>query len=188
MFIKGYEGYYSVTKKGEIISNERIITHKCGKKKLIRERVLKPSDNGNGYVSVSLRKKGMGSRMYIHRIVAKAFLEKPKDPSKKCVNHKDGNKSNNNVENLEWVTYSENELHSYRVLGKDTMGKKGGGRKLSYDNVKYILDNTECITVRQMSIYLNVSTTTVISVIKGKSYKDIIKTVTELRIKKEELI
>ncbi len=187
MFIKGYEGYYSVTREGEVVSEKRIITYKSGKKKTINKRVLKLSDNGAGYLSVSLRKNGLGERRYIHRLVAEAFLEKPKDKEKTCVNHKDGDKSNNCVDNLEWVSYSENELHSYRVLGKDTKGKKGANRKLTKENIIYIFKNMKTRTLKQISIDLGVSPTSIRSVINGETYKNILSTVTELTIKGEAL-
>ena len=68
-----------------------------------------------------------GHSILVHRAVAKAFIPNPQ--GKPCVNHKDGNKLNNHVSNLEWVTYSENERHSYDVLGKKpnktNLGNKG---------------------------------------------------------------
>jgi hypothetical protein len=68
-----------------------------------------------------------GKVEYVHRIIAKCFI--PNIDNKKCVNHKDGNKHNNSVDNLEWVTYSENHLHAYAVLNKKTPAGKylGGG-------------------------------------------------------------
>jgi hypothetical protein len=68
--------------------------------------------NYGKYSLVSIQDKNR----LIHRLVAEAFIPNPEN--KPCVNHKDGNKQNNAVENLEWCTYSENELHSHRELGK----------------------------------------------------------------------
>lgn len=76
-------------------------------------RFLKPGINGHGYLSVVLSLNG---RMYsnsIHRLLAQEFISNPEN--KPCVNHIDGNKLNNSLDNLEWVTYSENILHAYRI-------------------------------------------------------------------------
>lgn len=72
---------------------------------------LKP----NGYIRVTLMKNGEKKHLHLHRIMALTFLEKV--DGKDFVNHKDGNKENNCIDNLEWVTKSENNIHKYRVLG-----------------------------------------------------------------------
>lgn len=78
---------------------------------------IKPFINRYGYVEYNLGTT-TGERKHIqaHRIVALLFIDNPEN--KKYVNHKDGNKNNNSVSNLEWVTASENEKHSHTVLGK----------------------------------------------------------------------
>lgn len=76
-------------------------------------RIVKPSVKENGYLTIGFRVKGKTKRKYVHRIVAEAFLENPTNAPE--VNHKDGVKTNNSVENLEWVTRSENMTHSYRL-------------------------------------------------------------------------
>lgn len=102
--IKGYEGKYKVSNKGRVKSLKRLdsINH------LIKTRILK--QGGGQYPNVVLSKNGVAKTFLIHRLVATAFIENPK--RKPCVNHIDENKSNNNVENLEWVTYSENQNHA----------------------------------------------------------------------------
>ncbi|MGE4302351.1 MAG: HNH endonuclease [Victivallaceae bacterium] len=70
--------------------------------------------NGRGYKLVSINDKTYS----VHRLIALTFISNPRGVG--FVNHKDGNKSNNCVNNLEWVSCSENELHSYRTLGKRT--------------------------------------------------------------------
>lgn len=95
--IKGYEGLYVVTSDGAVIGL------KSGKE-------LMPMKN-RGYLRVKLYKNAQPKMYLIHRLVASAFI--PNDQDKEQVNHKDGNKSNNNVSNLEWVTQSENQIHAY---------------------------------------------------------------------------
>lgn len=70
----------------------------------------------HGYLRVKLSVDGKVTRKRVHRLIAEEFLENPLN--KAYVNHKDGNKLNNHFSNLEWCTASENEYHSYRVLGK----------------------------------------------------------------------
>ena len=103
--VAGFEAYYSVSSNGAILS------HRNG-------RLRKPVRcKGNGYLMMVLDGDG-GYRKTkaIHRIVAEAFLERSSEQT--CVNHKNEIKTDNRLENLEWCTYSENELHSYRKLGK----------------------------------------------------------------------
>lgn len=84
---------------------------KCGKVRL-GSRSLKPSCNGNGYIRINRN----NTTVYIHRLVAQTYVPNPKCKSQ--VNHIDGDKSNSNVLNLEWVTPTENVRHSILVLGK----------------------------------------------------------------------
>lgn len=97
--VKGYEGLYVVTSEGSVIGL------KSGK-------TLKTSDV-RGYLRVKLYKNAQPRMFSIHRLVADAFI--PNRENKSQVNHKDGNKGNNNVENLEWATQSENQIHAYKT-------------------------------------------------------------------------
>lgn len=106
--IKNYEGYYQVSNLGNVKSLSRKIGNKYYKSKM-----LKKSDN-RGYLQVQLWKHSNMKWSLIHRLVAEAFIPNPEH--KLQVNHIDGNKSNNEVSNLEWVSRSENQLHSYHVL------------------------------------------------------------------------
>ena len=79
-------------------------------------RILKQTEKKDGYLLATLSINGKRKLMYVHRLVAIAFVPNPL--GKREVNHKDGNKSNNGVPNLEWVTSSENTHHAVNVLGK----------------------------------------------------------------------
>jgi len=118
--ILGYENLYSISKNGEVLSNN-------GKK-------LKTEITKFGYCRCALYSNGNTKRFAIHRLVAMAFIPNPEN--KPQVNHKDGNKKNNCVENLEWVTASENIFHAFKNgLRKPTDGIINGMAKLSNDDV-----------------------------------------------------
>lgn len=115
--IPNFEGHYQVSNLGRIKSlyfRNRMAT-------IYKEKILKPL-NSKGYLRVRLHECKAKNLYSIHRLAAQAFIPNPEN--KPCVNHKDGNKTNNCVDNLEWCTYSENELHSHNVLGKEPINKK----------------------------------------------------------------
>lgn len=92
------------------------------------DKVLKQGKNHRGYSQVCLTVNGQKLTKKVHRLVAEAFI--PRENGKNQVNHKDGNKANNSVANLEWCTNSENQLHAYRKLGKKSNGGGGGKTKV----------------------------------------------------------
>lgn len=93
-------------------------------------RVIKHQVSANGYVRVELWENGRGKKHLVHRLLAKAFIPNPE--AKPQVNHIDGDTQNNALENLEWVTQSENQKHAYRTgLQK---GFHVSGRPLSADH------------------------------------------------------
>ena len=114
--IPGYPTYFANT-LGEIWSKPRLVrfVSKRGREswRLTTSRRLRPNFVGKGYFQVSL---GVGHRRYVHRLVALAFHGIPAPGYE--VNHKNGVKTDNRPENLEWVTKSQNARHSTHVLGK----------------------------------------------------------------------
>lgn len=113
--IKDYEGIYQISNYGRIKSLERLILYPDKKhKKTIKNAILKSCDNGRGYKCIYLTKNGKREIKYIHRLVAEAFIENIEN--KKYVNHKDFNKSNNYVSNLEWCSQKENVNYSSKNM------------------------------------------------------------------------
>lgn len=123
--ITGYEGLYQVSSLGNVKSLDRYVKHYRGGNCFKKGATLKPSKNRKGYYLIVLAKEGISRSKSIHRIVAETFI--PNQQNKPQVNHKDGNKTNNSVQNLEWATQEENMTHAFENgLNKGSMlGKKG---------------------------------------------------------------
>jgi len=125
--VVGYEGFYEVSDEGCLRSVDREVRYKSSGTMIRRGRPMKLNTNRYGYVDVKLGKEGIETSHLMHRLVAMAFLENPE--AKPQVNHKNGNKGDNRLENLEWSTLSENRLHAYRELGSDCWLRKVGKNK-----------------------------------------------------------
>jgi hypothetical protein len=112
--VVGYEGLYAVSKTGVVVSVARVVQRVGAKGALpIKERVL-ATGTWLGYTQVNLWRDGKYKTMKVHRLVASAFIPNPEN--KRDVNHINGAKHDNRVENLEWATVIENQRHSWDVL------------------------------------------------------------------------
>jgi hypothetical protein len=107
--IEGYEQYYQISSYGRVKSKDRKVTNGLGNW-IKKSRYIKPIPNNQGYLRIQVTKDGIRERIFVHRLVAKAFIPNPE--GKPHVNHMDSNPLNNNVENLEWVTHKENMHHA----------------------------------------------------------------------------
>lgn len=127
--IKGYEGIYKISNLGNVYS-------------LKRNKLLLPKMDRYGYVSVKLYKNGNHQKYNIHRLVAISFIPNPFN--KETVNHINGIKNDNRMDNLEWATYKENTQHAIRTglfLKEKTNSKRQSHPvKLTKENVKEIRD------------------------------------------------
>lgn len=133
--IEGYEGIYQVSNLGNVKSFSRVVPRKNGKKRVIKGRELTPTLHKKGYYYVRLGAKGNQKHFYIHRLVATAFIPNPHN--KPQVNHINGNKADNNVRNLEWMTAQENITHAFNE-GLGACGDRQRQAKLNPEKVKGI--------------------------------------------------
>lgn len=125
--ITGYEGFYQVSDFGRVRSVDRNVTYKNGTVVFYNGQLIKPIKDKKGYYGVGLSKGGLWKRVKVHRLVAKEFI--PNLNNLPQVNHKDENKSNNKVDNLEWCTNEYNrgygsskDRQKRAVLQFDTKG------------------------------------------------------------------
>lgn len=102
----GTDGAYQISNAGRVRSVDRFVNAAKGSKRMVRGRIIKPHTLKSGYVVVHMSKR----TAYIHRLVAQAFIPNP--DSLPCVDHIDGNKGNNRVENLRWCTNKENTIYA----------------------------------------------------------------------------
>lgn len=102
-FIKGFEGFYQVSNFGNVSSIDRYVMSKCGSYRLSKGIVMKQyKDKKDGYLHINLRNGKLNKVYQVHRLVAEAFIPNPDNLPQ--VNHKDEDKTNNHVDNLEWCS------------------------------------------------------------------------------------
>lgn len=136
--IPHFPGYQAST-EGRIRSVDRMIQRRRDKTPFLRRgQVLRPIDNGHGYKSVNILKDTdkKRRRYYIHRLVLETFSDGHEE-YQTDVNHKDGNKGNNRLENLEWCTRTENNYHAYNT-GLHVCGESHPQAKYSADLIEEI--------------------------------------------------
>ena len=130
--VPNYEGLYMVSDKGRIKSIDRIIVRSNGRPYIYKGKIL-PGRIMFGYQIVQLCNLGNEKQFRVHRLVGIAFIPNPEN--KPEINHKDGIKSNNWTDNLEWNTPSENIIHSFKYLNRKRsrawLGKTGAEHPIS---------------------------------------------------------
>ena len=175
--IPGYEGFYQASNTGKVKSLNRMIGHWVpGKKRKWTGRILKPIDRGNGYPFVTLYKNGIPKQISVHKLIALTFLGEP--PAGYFVNHKDLSRDNNRIENLEYMTNRENQIHArkFKTWPSGTRGE---------DHPKAILCDSQVIEIRkiynkgkltrkEIAKMYNVKLHVIVDVILGRTWKHLL--------------
>lgn len=165
--IKDFENLYQVSSLGRVKSLQKEVMNYMGLG-IRKEKVLKPRINNSGYEYINLRKFKDPKSFMVHRLVAIAFVENPQN--KPQVNHINGIKSDNRLENLEWCTASENVKHSYIKLNRQCFRRE----KLNKEEVLEIrkMLKLKGNNITNLSLKLNISRTTIWKISKNLSYKE----------------
>ncbi len=171
--IDGLEGEYQVSSFGRVKSLSRWIGTS-----LHEDRILAQSKTKDGYLKVRLssKKKNIDWTRRVHRLVAEAFIPNPN--GLETVNHKDGDKENNRVDNLEWMDRKDQLFHAYQLkLKKPSQGATNTQSKLSEEDVRYIREhyvrNSKEFGTVALSRKFRVSNRVIGLVTRGLSYKNV---------------
>lgn len=169
--IIGYEGLYSISEKGDVKSESRKINNGVGFR-FSNEFLMKHYDNGHGYNRVCLSNGKSRKFHLVHKLLAIHFIPNPNNYP--IINHKDGNKKNNDLSNLEWCDYSHNNQHGYDTgLIKALQGEKHKNAKLSEKEVLEIIELLYKNDLKQSEIaeIYKVSSQTINSINKQTTWK-----------------
>lgn len=173
--VKGYVNEYQISSFGRVKSlgrKKKYKKHLRNKtmivERLSKTRIIVPGDRPNGYLFVTLYNNGNRKIKSVHRLVAEAFIKKTRNVN--VVNHKDFDKKNNMVENLEWCTGLENITHA--INGNRMhycFGEKQHSSKLCELSVKEILISS--LSIKDLSIKYNVSFSTICDIKKRRTWR-----------------
>lgn len=165
--IVGYEGSYSVSNLGIVKGLNRVVKYSDGRTYRYGDKLLRLNINKrNGYCCVHLYKNQIRKAEKIHRLVAEAFIENPLNLTD--VNHIDGNKLNNRIDNLEWSSRSDNMKHGFKTGLINNTGILHGNNKYSEDQIRQVkqLIGQELASI-QIEKLTNVKASTVNAIRKG---------------------
>lgn len=182
--IKGFEGYYQISNLGRIRSLDRIIEMKNGKTRKVKGKILKQSTSVHGYKVVCFRRNGKKENFRVHRLIGEAFIDN--QDNKPFINHIDGDKSNNDISNLEWCTAKENANHAYEFGLKEAsnpnknglkQGSKHHNSKLTEKEVKFMRENSRknggSFKNAELAKLFGITKANVSHIVNGKGWKHI---------------
>lgn len=171
-WIEKYEGFYEISDQGNIRSVDRVV--KCGKGTRLWKGILrKLAYDKDGYFITALCKKSKREMVKVHRLVAQAFI--PNIDKKPVVNHINGIKNDNRVENLEWCTSSENTNHAMRIGTLKIKGEDSYASKLKEEDIEVIfkLRYEDGWTLEKIANNYNVGYKAIHKIVKAQRWKHI---------------
>ena len=173
--VVGYEKSYEVSNHGRVRSLDRTIMKKNGVNLHLKEKILKPYDNGKSYLLVDLHSNGKKNTQKVHRLVAQAFHPNPLNLP--VVNHRDGNKDNNTANNLEWCTIKQNNIHAFNTgLNRNKNGGDYIHSKFTWEQAREIRKlykpRHKEYSARALARKYNVNKSTVLDIIHNRTYKE----------------
>ena len=163
-----YEGLYEISNKGRLRSVDRITPD--GRR--VKGKLKKPSKDKNGYLVSQLYKDGSSKNVKLHRLVLQAFV----GPDKLQVNHLDGNKKNNEINNLEYCTSKENHFHASKKGLRSQVGETHTSAKLKEEQVfeiKRLLKNSN-LTQQQIADAFKVNRRTINQINTGRRWSHLV--------------
>jgi len=167
--IVGYEGIYEISNLGNVKSLSRKVFF-LDTFRVVREKILKSNTNRYGYVTFTLSNDSIMKTVTAHRLVAIAFIDKIY--GKEYINHIDGVKSNNTIENLEWCTISENNKHSF-ATGLNTSPKGTGHYNSKFEEKDIVFIRNSQLSESKLALKYNVNRATIGKIKRFERYKDI---------------
>lgn len=171
--VKEYEGLYQVSNLGRVRSIDRVVRSRPSVFQTIKGRIIKPHLNAFGYEKFTGSRDGKTKNLYVHRLVATAFIDKP--DGKNCINHIDNNPSNNRATNLEWCTHKENSQHMIKSNRTNPpVGARSASAKLTREQVLAIRSKSangvkQAILAKEYGIHV----VYVGSIVRRKNWKHI---------------
>lgn len=174
MIWKSIPGFsnYSISNTGLVKNNQT-------------NRLKKTTVDNYGYLMFGITKNYKQKAFRIHRLLAQLFIENPKNQS--VINHKDGNKLNNSLNNLEWCTYKHNNIHAFNTGLNMHIGENNTASKITEkDALEIIKELNFGLRIIDVSKKLNISYNIVKNIKNGKNWKRVVNAATERKKKVED--
>lgn len=169
--VTGFENQYQISNIGKVRSKPRILTRSNGSKQTVKGRILKTFVGSTGYEFAVFQVGKKTKNFAVHRLVAIHFLNN--DQNKYAVNHLNGIKTDNNVQNLEWVTKSENEIHARKNGLKCTKGEKASKAVLNTNQILEIRNLRGKMTGREVAKIYGVTHSAIFAIWTNRTWSHV---------------